>query len=78
MRNLFSILLILGGLALGLYVGLWIFFIGGIVDLINIVQSGNVVALDVAWSIVKIIFASTLGSLAGIIPIVIGVASLDS
>jgi len=72
MKLIIGLILILGGIIVGVYVGLWIFFIGGIVQIIEQIKSPeNVDVLAIAWGIAKIFLAGTVGvlsSLLGIIP----------
>jgi len=66
MKTILGIAMIIAGIVLGLYVGLWLMFISGIAGLINVVVgavaghgiSGMVVAIDV----VKIMFAGYNGA----------------
>ena len=75
MKQIIGVLMILGGVALGLYVGLWVCFIGGIVQIINEVKSPQaVVAMNIAWGIAKIVFAALSGWLSALLLIVPGVA----
>ena len=79
MRQIVGILIILGGIVLGLYVGLWVCFIGGIVQLINEIKSPEaVVAINIAWGIAKIVFAGLFGWLAGLLLIIPGLAMAKS
>lgn len=64
MRILAGLLLICGAVVLGLYVGLWLMFVGGIVAVIHAVQAIPVDALGIAWGIVRIFFASIAGGLS--------------
>jgi len=61
MRTIIGIILILAGLALGLWLGVWVLFIGGTIDIINQIRTPELNAavntIVVAWGIVKIIFA---------------------
>lgn len=71
MKRLVGGFLIALGIILGLYVGVWFCFVGGIIGLVDVVNKlidGN--GLDgalIAWSIVKIMFAGLSGYLAAII-----------
>ena len=49
------------GIIIGLYVGIWIMFIGGIMLIANGVQTGTLTAVILAWGIIRIIFASITG-----------------
>lgn len=78
MKLFFGLLLIIGGIALGLYVGFWVMFIGGIVGLVNIVKNGAYEAMPIALNIAKIIFAIGVGALCGYALVVPGFAILNS
>ena len=65
-------LLIATGVCLGLYFGLWVMFIGGIMGIATAIQVGNVVATVIAWNAIKIILASFVGALCFYIPSSIG------
>ncbi len=55
-------LMIVVGVILGFYIGLWVCFIGGIVQIINEIKSPQpVVAISIATGIVKIVFAGAAG-----------------
>jgi len=80
MKTILGIAMIITGIVLGLYVGLWLMFIGGIAGLINVVVgavaghgiSGIIVAIDV----VKIMFAGLTGWLSAFVLIIPGLAML--
>jgi len=61
MKKTIGVLLILAGIALGLYVGLYLCFICGIIDIIKEIRSSDLNAVNVAWDIVRIMFASVAG-----------------
>jgi hypothetical protein len=67
--KIIGFLMVVGGVLLGLYVGIWLMFIGGIVGLVNIVQNVQngvaIEALSVAINIAKIVFAGFVGGLSG-------------
>ena len=77
MQTIIGILLIVGGAILGLYVGIWVCFIGGIIDVIHCVQTEDFVAMTLAIGIAKIVFAGLAGWVSAIIPIFIGHFMLD-
>jgi hypothetical protein len=45
----------------GLLVGGWFMFIGGIVDLVNVFKATDVIAIDVAIGILKVVTAAPVG-----------------
>jgi hypothetical protein len=72
MKFLLGIIMILAGIALGLYVGLWVMFVGGIVQGVNGVTADPVVATDIAWGIVRICFAGLIGWVTSLLLVIPG------
>jgi len=72
MKTLIGIVLIIAGIALGLYLGVWVMFIGGIIDIIDQIKAPELSAMAVAWGVVKVVFASLIGWLAALILILPG------
>lgn len=62
-QNIFvGIAMMLAGVVLGLYVGVWLCFIGGIVTFIEgATNEGGVQAMKIAWGILKFILSGPLG-----------------
>ncbi len=75
LRSILGVLLIVGGMLLGLYVGLWVCFIGGIVQIVNAIKN-DVNAMGIAIGIVKIVFAGFSGILTFVITSAIGASML--
>jgi hypothetical protein len=61
MKPILGILLILAGIASGIYFGVWWALIGGIVVVIEQVRAVNLDAMTVALGIVRILFAGFIG-----------------
>lgn len=59
-------LIIIAGILGGAYVGIYLMFIGGIIQLINVIRATVLIPSDVAIGIAKILFCE----LAGLIPVV--------
>lgn len=72
MKKIFGILLIICGVAFGLYAGLWWAFIGGIVDVIQASRAPELVPMDVAIGVVKVLFAGAIGGISGVVAIAPG------
>jgi len=76
MRTVLGIAMIIVGIILGLYVGVWLMFVGGIVDLVNAVNaSRGGVPMDgvaIGIGVVKIVFASLAGVVSAFALIVPG------
>ncbi len=77
MNTIIGILLIVGGVILGLYVGIWVCFIGGIVDIIHCIQNEDFAAMILAIGIAKVVFAWFAGWASAAIPMFIGHCMLD-
>lgn len=67
-----GVLLIVLGIALGLYVGVWVMFIGGIFEIVDFIKLGLEDYSMLAWGIIKIILSSLVGWLCAFILIVPG------
>jgi hypothetical protein len=72
MKTIIGICLCALGIIVGLYVGVWICFIGGIVDIVNEINTqnrinGSLDAMTVAIGVVKIMFAWVFGWVAGLL-----------
>ena len=68
MKTFLKIFIIVLTVALGIYVGLWLMFIGGIVDIVNAINPLN--GLQIALGICKIVFCE-VGALFPMIEILI-------
>ena len=78
MKMIFGILLMIVGVALGLWAGLWWAFIGGIVDVIRELRAPDLNALNIGIGIAKILFAGLIGWAAAAIALVPGYAIVKS
>lgn len=61
MKPLAGFALTVVGILLGLYLGIWVLFIGGIVSVIEAVKANPVDAYRLVWGIVKVILAAPMG-----------------
>lgn len=69
MKKIIGILIAIAGIALGIYVGVWLMFIGGIVQIVNSINPTN--GLGIALGIVRIVFCE-VGVLIAWLGIAIG------
>ena len=76
MKNGIGITLILLGIALGIYVGLWLMIVGGIIQVVNAFQVDPVSARDIAIGIVRVWLGGLVGAIVGAIPVMLGMAVL--
>ena len=71
---LLAIVFMFGGIAVGLYTGIWWGIVGGAVQIIEQIGNDPVVAMEVFKGIVRIFFAGPIGFIVGIVPFGIGAA----
>lgn len=69
MKKIIGILIAIVGIALGIYVGVWLMFIGGITQIVNSINPVN--GLGIAFGIARIVFCG-IGGLITWLGIVIG------
>lgn len=72
MKNLIGTICIVLGILLGLYLGLWVLFIGGIFGIAKAIDSHTVTATLIAINVVKIILAGFVGWLTVYIGVILG------
>lgn len=78
MKTILGLFLILTGLILGLYVGVWWAFIGGIVAIIEQIKAVDTDSMVIAISVVKVIFAVPIAGLSAMVAFIPGVTILGS
>ena len=71
-----GLILILAGIAAGLYCGIWWAFIGGIVAVIEQIRAPHLDALAVAIGVARIFFAGFIGWCSAMLLILPGMAML--
>lgn len=72
MKSILGILLIVAGLMLGCYVGIWWSFVGGIVDVITGIRAVDLDALKIAFGIAKVMFAGFIGYISALVLVIPG------
>lgn len=77
MKKLLGLLMCIAGVCLGLYVGLYLCFVCGIIDLINQVRAPQLSASAVAWDIVRIMFAGFAGYVSAFVLLIPGMSLLN-
>ena len=77
MKAAIGLLLVLVGIVFGVWAGLWWAFVGGIMQIVAAVQASPVPGADIAWGIVKIIFAGAIGGVSAMLLIIPGAAMLN-
>jgi hypothetical protein len=74
LRRIFGILIILGGIVLAVWLDLFVLFIGGINEIIAGFNATPHNGHEIAWGFVRTILFTGLGTVAGVIVILIGAA----
>ena len=70
MNKIIGALIIVIGVFAGLYVGIWVLFIGGIIQVIEAIRATELLAMPIALGIARVLFASFVTS------IIIGLSTL--
>jgi hypothetical protein len=78
MKAIVGLVLVVCGIALGLYAGVWWAFIGGIVDVITEIRAPELSALGIAIGVAKVLFAGLIGWLSALVLILPGVAFIQA
>ena len=60
MRNILGNLIIAVGIAVGAYLGIWVMFIGGIIQIVDTIKT-DFQGLQVAIGVIKILLAGFVG-----------------
>lgn len=78
LKTAIGIVLMLAGVVLGLYVGVWLCLVGGIVDIVEVIKSQGIDAMKIAWGIVKVLCSGLFGMLSAYVLLIPGWAMLDN
>jgi len=78
MKAALGVAMMIAGVVFGVYAGLWWAFIGGIVDVISAIRAPELVAMDVAIGVAKVMCAGVIGGVSGIIAVFPGYALFKS
>jgi hypothetical protein len=77
-KDFLGVLLIICGIVFGAYIGVFVCFVGGIVDVIEQIRAADLSAIAVAVGIAKVMFAGFAGFASGGIIALLGLAILKS
>lgn len=78
MKVFTGLVLIILSVVVGLWLGIWVMFIGGIVQIINTLQVHPIQAIDIAIGIVKILGASIVSFFSFTLIFLIGLGFIQS
>ncbi|MFW6173109.1 MAG: hypothetical protein ACOC5T_05135 [Elusimicrobiota bacterium] len=78
MKKIVGVILIITGIAIGLYVGVWECFAGGVADIINVIKSDCQASPSmVLLPLIKITFSSFIGFISSFIGIIPGIVLMN-
>ena len=77
MKKVLGVLMILLGVGLGLYIGVWVMFVGGIAGMVEIIQSNNFESMEIAKNVAKVVFAGAVGGIVAQLLIIPGYVLLN-
>ena len=78
MKPIIGFIMIIFGVLLGLYVGIWVCFVGGIVQIIEQIRAEQLIAMKVAIGIARVFFAGLIGTLCAYVFVIPGWIMIDS
>ena len=76
MKEILGLLICIGSIILGLYLGVWICFVGGIIQIIEGIKMVPTGSLDIGIGTLKCFSASLVGWFSGILGFSIGLSLL--
>lgn len=78
MRKAVALIIILTGIALGIYAGLWLSFVGGIVDAVQAIRAPVLDVTGLSVGILKVMFSGVVYSMISLPIIYYGLTIFDS
>jgi hypothetical protein len=78
MKTLFGIIIILLAAAIGLYVGVYLMFIKGLIQAIEAAKATPIEATGLAFGVARVIFAAFTGWLSFLLGMLVGVGLIQS
>lgn len=78
MKMILGLALIALGLFLGIYVGVYLMLIGGIIQIVEGIKATPIVSWDIAIGVIRFMFAGAVGWIAGFLPAAFGIGLLKS
>jgi hypothetical protein len=78
MKTVLGLIMVIAGIAVGLYFGVYVMFIGGIIDIVDYIKQDLTTESLLVWGIVKIMFSGVVGWLAGLILLLPGLGFIKN
>ena len=77
MQKMFGLILVIASLVVGVYFGFFWAFIGGIVQIIKEVTSGDFGIMGIGFGVLKVMFATVIGYISFFVTLLMGVAMMQ-
>ena len=77
MQKMFGLILVIASLFVGVYFGFFWAFIGGIVQIIKEVTSGDFGIMGIGFGVLKVMFATVIGYISFFVTLLMGVAMMQ-
>ena len=76
-KNIIGIIIMVLSIMGGLYVGGWLLFVQPIIEAFKMFDAGTLTALIVGTTVIKCVFAGTVGSIIAYVGVLIGTAFMN-
>jgi hypothetical protein len=70
--KIMGIVLIMIGILVGLYMGVWVMFVGGIVQIVEQLRAEHLIVSKLAWGVIRVVLSGFVGWLSALCFIVPG------
>jgi len=77
MKTVLGLALLVIGVAFGLYVGIWWAFIGGIIQIVEVLKAPEINSFSLAIGLLRVTSASLIGSVSAIVFVVPAINLLE-
>lgn len=77
MRNMIGVIMICTGIIFGAYLGIWVGFVGGIIQIVNAFQMDPISGMEIGIGVLRIIFCELLFAVGFLLPFIIGSWLID-
>lgn len=77
LRKFLGFVLIIAGIVAGFYVGFWLCFVGGIIQMVTTCKLPIIPATGIAWGVGKIVLSGFFGSVCFVVISGLGISLLE-
>lgn len=76
-KKLGGILIVLAGVLLGIWLGIVVMLVGGIIQGVHGVTAHPVNGTDIGWGVVRVLFSGFVGWVSGLLVVAVGMSAYD-